>query len=168
MICIIRKSVLAQRNNRQDSKRAGAWGRVSELARIRKFAARVKAELNRRGVSRGNFDVTLTSDEEIARLNHEFRGKAAPTDVLSFLWQDGPVTAVSEDSKEMSGFLGDIVISVETAGRNARAEGHSVETEVCQLILHGALHLAGYDHATDGGEMNEIELRLRRALRIEG
>lgn len=71
-------------------------------------------------------------------------------------------------AEEMAGFLGDIVISVETAQRNARAENHSLETELRQLILHGALHLAGYDHATDKGEMNEIELRLRCSLEIEG
>lgn len=67
---------------------------------------------------------------------------------------------------ELKGFLGDIVISAETARRNARAEGHSAENEIRWLILHGVLHLCGFDHERDGGEMTALELKLRARLRI--
>ncbi len=64
----------------------------------------------------------------------------------------------------MSGYLGDIVISTDTALRQAEDAGHSLERELDELIIHGALHLCGYDHETDNGEMNRLELRLRRKL----
>ncbi len=115
------------------------------------------------------FDVTLVDDRETKRLNRIFRKKTAPTDVLSFPWNDGAEAAPpAMAAKEFAGFLGDIVISVETARRNARREKHSLETEILQLILHGLLHLLGYDHETDDGEMNRLELELRRRLGIEG
>lgn len=116
------------------------------------------------------FDVTLVDDAEIKRLNAAFRGKTAPTDVLSFPWDNSkPVVPGAEGhSEELSGFLGDIVISVETARRNALREGHALRVEIQQLMLHGALHLRGYDHETDDGEMNALELRLRRQFGIEG
>jgi probable rRNA maturation factor len=64
--------------------------------------------------------------------------------------------------------LGDVVISVEQAARQAKENGLDLDAELAQLILHGLLHLCGYDHETDKGEMNRLELRLRRRLRIEG
>ncbi len=67
---------------------------------------------------------------------------------------------------QFAGFLGDVVISLETARRNARAEGHSIQNEVRGLILHGLLHLLGYDHETDNGEMTALELSLRDELGI--
>ena len=65
-------------------------------------------------------------------------------------------------------FLGDIVISVETARRNARGEGHATLMEIRWLILHGVLHLLGYDHEVDDGEMTALELRLREQLGVDG
>ncbi|MGH9354155.1 MAG: rRNA maturation RNase YbeY [Terriglobia bacterium] len=167
MICSNRKNVLVHLDKTDRSSRKS---QTRPLDQIRKFAARVRAELKRMGVAGGDFDVTLTDDAGIAQLNREFRGKDAPTDVLSFPWRDDADVAGTgiAGGNEMAGFLGDIVISVETARGNAAAEGHSLEIEIHQLILHGALHLVGYDHAADQGEMNEIELRLRRALGIEG
>src|SRR5204863_55666 len=70
-------------------------------------------------------------------------------------------------ARELQNYLGDIVISMETARENARAEGHSTSREIDWLILHGTLHLLGYDHATDEGEMTRLERRLRSRLRIE-
>ncbi|HEV2177595.1 MAG TPA: rRNA maturation RNase YbeY [Terriglobia bacterium] len=67
---------------------------------------------------------------------------------------------------DLRGFLGDIVISAETARRNARLEGHGTENEIRWLILHGVLHLCGFDHERDRGEMTTLELRLRRRLRL--
>jgi probable rRNA maturation factor len=87
------------------------------------------------------------------QLNAQFRGKDYPTDVLSF-----PSPSFVE------GFSGDIAICGEMAAENARALGHSVANEVRILVLHGVLHLAGYDHVKDNGQMAEKELRLRRKL----
>lgn len=114
------------------------------------------------------FDVTLVDDVEIERLNRTFRGVARPTDVLSFPWRDGRSTepATLPERKEWSGFLGDVVISVETARRNSVGAGVSLRTEIRQLVLHGALHLLGYDHETDQGEMEALEMNLRQRLRI--
>lgn len=142
--------------------------KLGQMSRTRKFAARLHVQLERMGLGCGDFDVMLTDDAMIAKLNREFRGKDAPTDVLSFPWRDDTGGAGVTGDKSLASFLGDIVISVETAQGNALAEGHSLEIEIHQLILHGALHLVGYDHVTDCGEMNEIELRLRRQLGIQG
>ena len=142
--------------------------RVSvRIGTYRAFIFRLARELH---VARRRFDVTLIDDREAERLNRLFRKKAAPTDVLSFPWND-PAEATSgtvRAAKEFAGFLGDIVISVEAARRNARQEKHSLETEIQQLILHGLLHLLGHDHEIDDGEMNRLELKLRRRLGIEG
>jgi probable rRNA maturation factor len=144
-------------------------------AGVRGFVRRLSAELRLNGRW---FNVCFVEDSDIRRLNEEFRGKSKPTDVLSFPWQDSGLSrfrAVSEKGgqedgwrDEFAGFLGDIVISPETARRNAAAAGHSVGNEIHWLILHGALHLLGYDHATDHGEMTALELVLRERLGIEG
>lgn len=98
--------------------------------------------------------VAFVSDQRIRQLNRQFRGIDKATDVLSFP-SDGP-----------EGELGDIAISVETAALQAKENGLTFENEIAQLILHGFLHLSGYDHETDNGEMNRLELRLRRKLGI--
>lgn len=125
------------------------------------FARRASSRLR---LGRSRFDVTLVDDKESARLNSTFRGKSGPTDVLSFPCEDG----TGPNLEKTTPFLGDIIISVPTARTSAANEGHSVETEISQLILHGLLHLLGYDHEKDQGEMNALELDMRRRLRIEG
>ena len=106
--------------------------------------------------------VCLVSDAEIARLNHTYRGKRGPTDVLSF-----PADGTRGLRRSRAGFhLGDIAISPSAARRNARALGRGVEEELRVLILHGVLHLAGYDHETDQGQMDRYERRLRARLGI--
>jgi probable rRNA maturation factor len=101
----------------------------------------------------GTLTVVLTTDRRIRRLNRQWRGLDKATDVLSFPAGDdpGPVR-----------HLGDLVISRETAARQARHEGHSLATEVRVLALHGLLHLLGYDHERDSGRMARIERKLRR------
>jgi probable rRNA maturation factor len=89
-----------------------------------------------------------------------WRRKPGTTDVLSF------PAAQDEFEKAEGATLGDVVISVEQAARQAREHGLELDEEVAQLILHGLLHLCGYDHETDDGEMNRLELRLRRRLGI--
>ena len=105
----------------------------------------------------------LTSDERIRELNREFRGKSVPTDVLSFptvAWEFGAGNGHRTKS------AGDLAISLDTAARQAESMGHSLAVEVKVLILHGALHLAGFDHETDHGEMARKEIRLRRQLSL--
>jgi probable rRNA maturation factor len=102
---------------------------------------------------RGTVTVLVTNSREMRTLNGRFRGKDSITDVLSF-----PPPSFVE------GFAGDIAISLDVAGQNARLLGHSVADEVRILVLHGVLHLAGYDHESDNGRMAEKEARLRRRL----
>lgn len=101
----------------------------------------------------GTVTVLGTSDREMQNLNRRFRAKNTTTDVLSF----PPFTAVA-------GFAGDIAISLDLAARNAKRLGHSFSDEVRILLLHGILHLAGYDHEGDNGEMAARESELRRDL----
>lgn len=102
----------------------------------------------------GKVTVLLTTDAEIRRLNRLFRGKNKATDVLSFP-ASGPAA---------EGIAGDLAISVPTAIRQAAEHGHRVSTEIKVLILHGLLHLAGYDHETDQGRMARREAQLRARL----
>lgn len=106
------------------------------------------------------YAVALISDAEMRKLNREFRGKDSPTDVLSFPYHPGDMPASEE------AYLGDVAVSLETASRQAAENGLSLECEVKQLILHGVLHLCGFDHETDSGEMARYELKLRRKLGI--
>ena len=97
--------------------------------------------------------IAFVSDKRIRELNRQFRGIDKATDVLSF--------PADEPNN-----LGDVAVSVETAASQAKDNGLSFDHEIAQLILHGLLHLSGYDHETDNGEMNRLELRLRRKLDI--
>ena len=97
--------------------------------------------------------IAFVSDSSIRKLNRQFRNIDKATDVLSF----------PADEPEN---LGDVAISVETAAKQAEENGLEFNDEIAQLILHGFLHLSGYDHETDNGEMNRLELRLRRKLGI--
>lgn len=104
--------------------------------------------------------IAFVSDRAMRELNGRWRGKLERTDVLSF-------PAAQERFEKLEGTsLGDVVISVEQAERQAAEHGLDFHEEVAQLILHGLLHLCGYDHETDNGEMNRLELRLRRRLGI--
>jgi probable rRNA maturation factor len=93
--------------------------------------------------------VAIVSDARVRALNRRFRRKDKATDVLSF-------------PSEERGYLGDVVISSGVAARQARAAGHSLATELRVLALHGLLHLLGYDHERDDGQMARLERRLRR------
>lgn len=104
--------------------------------------------------------VAFVSDRAMRGLNRRWRGKVGTTDVLSF------PSAQDEFERSEGLTLGDVVISVEQAARQAGEHRLGFEGEVKQLILHGLLHLCGYDHETDNGEMNRLELRLRRRLGI--
>ncbi|HKP83382.1 MAG TPA: rRNA maturation RNase YbeY [Pyrinomonadaceae bacterium] len=114
------------------------------------FATKALAAI---GHDESSATIAFVSDKRIRELNRQFRGIDKATDVLSFP-ADGP------DASN----LGDIAISAETAATQAKENGLSFDGEIAQLILHGLLHLSGYDHETDNGEMNRLELRLRRKL----
>jgi probable rRNA maturation factor len=104
--------------------------------------------------------VVFVSDRAMRELNRRWRGKRGTTDVLSFPAEQ------DEFERAEGSTLGDVVISVEQAARQAAEQGAELDEEVSQLILHGVLHLCGYDHETDEGEMNRLEVRLRRRLGI--
>lgn len=106
---------------------------------------------------RNGVSVLLTDDKEMQRLNRDFRGKDKPTDVLSFPAAESGRARVA----------GDLAISVETAAREAARRDHSLDLELRVLLLHGVLHLAGYDHETDSGEMARKENLLRKKLGLE-
>ena len=124
---------------------------LSEIA-----LARFVTRASRAARLHGAVNVLLTSNSELRALNSRFRGKDRPTDVLSF----PPVFGLG------NAFAGDVAISAEMAAHNARRLGHSPAKEVEILVLHGLLHLAGYDHERDHGEMARTEERLRRALHL--
>ncbi len=100
----------------------------------------------------GGINVLVTGNGELQTLNRRFRGKTVATDVLSFPAGFG------------NGFAGDVAVSAEIASRNAKRPGHSAVEEIKILALHGILHLAGYDHERDGGEMAAREVQLRKSL----
>jgi len=103
--------------------------------------------------------IAFVSDRKMSELNRMFRGKNSTTDVLSF-------PSEPDEFEESENNLGDIVISLEQAARQAEENNLSLELEIKQLILHGILHLSGYDHEADKGEMNRLELKLRDELGI--
>ena len=96
----------------------------------------------------GSLGARFVGDREMRRVNRQFRGNDKPTDVLSFPGEEG--------------HLGDILISVPTARRQAAEAGHGPDRELRVLLLHGVLHCLGYDHETDQGEMERLERRLRK------
>ena len=129
------------------------------------FLQRAKDELGLRGDC---VAVRLIRDGEMARLNGKYRGKRRATDVLSFPAEqlDKPELRGNPKRKQRGAFLGNIAISPVVARRNARLLGRELPEELQILILHGVLHLLGYDHEADRGEMESVEMRLRRRLGI--
>lgn len=107
----------------------------------------------------GGVNVLLTSNAAMRSLNSRFRGRNKPTDVLSFPSSD----ATDVNAKELAG---EIAISADIATQNGVRFGHAPAMEVKVLVLHGILHLAGYDHERDNGEMAQKEAKLRRALHL--
>ncbi|MGB7203012.1 MAG: rRNA maturation RNase YbeY [Pyrinomonadaceae bacterium] len=119
------------------------------------------------------FSVAFVSDRRMKQLNEMFRGLDSTTDVLSFPHEPDDFAGSTDFSRQppeggtpSAIFLGDIVISAEQAQKQAAENGLELDGEIKQLILHGLLHLCGYDHETDNGEMNKRELKLRKELGI--
>jgi len=135
------------------------------MAPLEGFLRRVNREL---GLAPGLVFVRFVTDAEMTRLNGTFRKKAKTTDVLSFPSEKrGHPAGLRRRAKSLRGaFLGDVAISPTVARCNANSFGRTFEEEICILMLHGILHLLGYDHETDRGEMERVEARLRRRLRL--
>ena len=102
-----------------------------------------------------DIELILTTDEEIKEINKQFRNKSKPTDVLSFPLVDMPGMP-----------LGSIIISIDTAKKGAKNYGHSIDDEIKLLFLHGLLHLLGYDHETDNGEMRAKEEEIIKKVNL--
>jgi probable rRNA maturation factor len=126
--------------------------RLPSTRTLAQFLSEAKAAVK----LRGQVTVLLTSDAAIRDLNCRFRRKNKPTDVLSF-----PADTQLPHAAQIAG---DLAISVPTARRQAAQQGHTLSTEIKVLILHGLLHLAGYDHESDSGQMERRERRLRAQL----
>jgi probable rRNA maturation factor len=143
---VVKRSDASATNAAHRSQRIPSARSLARFLREAQVAAKVRSEVT----------VFLTTDAEIRRLNRRFRGKDKATDVLSFA-ADGPA------AKEVAG---DLAISVPTALRQASERRHSLSTEIKVLMLHGVLHLAGFDHEADDGEMARRERLLRARLRL--
>ena len=137
------------------------------LQPLSKFAERARREL---GFPEESVTICFVSDPAIARMNRKFRDQAGPTDVLSFPARRQRLSRLRllRDRKQWraNDYVGDIVISPETARRYAQKHSRPLTAELRVLILHGMVHLAGYDHEVDDGEMMRLERRLRRRLGV--
>lgn len=104
--------------------------------------------------------IALVTDADMRRINRRFRGKNKTTDVLTFGMDQEPDPSGARS-------LGEIVISIEQAARQARAERHSLPTEIRYLIVHGLIHAFDFDHETDQGQMDALEIKVRQALALD-
>lgn len=138
-------------------------------AAVPRFSRREIAEFVRRVLIALRVDddihevsIAVVDDEAMRNLNRKFRKKNKTTDVLTF-----PADESDADPNAKGRPLGDIVISIDQARRQATDQKHSLATEVRYLILHGILHALGYDHETDSGEMNALEVEVRAKVGLE-
>lgn len=140
---------------------AGDWEPLAAIERdVAGAAEAVAAEL---GIAASEACLALSSDEEVARLNAAYRGKPAPTNVLSF-----PARHARPEEAETSRFLGDLVLARETLLREAAELGLPFEHHLQHLVVHGLLHLLGYDHEDDADAhvMEALEVRILARLGI--
>ena len=136
-------------------------GSVPRFSRV-EIGAFVRKVLLTLDVEISEVSIAFVDDEHMRGLNRKFRHKSSTTDVLTF-----PADETYADPSKGGRPLGDIVISLDQAKRQAGDEKHSLATEVRYLILHGILHALGYDHETDRGEMNALEMRVRGAVGLD-
>ena len=133
-----------------------------DARRIARLAEATLAAVRRQGAK---LTIAFVRDRAMRELNKKYRGSDRTTDVLSFPAgsADGtsPLNFVGIDDSE---HLGDVVISTDAALRQASEAGNTFSREVDELVIHGVLHLCGYDHETDSGQMNRLELRMRKKL----
>lgn len=130
--------------------------------RLKKITGNVlKLLLEEKGRTCAEISVVYVDDEEMQNLNKNYRKMNKTTDVLAFPMNEGRFAAINPD------LLGDIVISLPTAQKQADEQGHSVERELSTLLIHGLLHLLGYDHGTDKEEMVMKELENEYMMLVE-
>jgi probable rRNA maturation factor len=124
---------------------------------VRKIA---RETLNALGSPDGELSLSLVDDREITELNQQYLLRDRPTDVLAFPMQEGSFSDINPH------LLGDVVISIETAGRQAAEKKHSLAEEVCVLLIHGILHLSGYNHEIPGREAKTMRKKERELFRL--
>jgi probable rRNA maturation factor len=116
--------------------------------------------------SRAEVGLTLTDDREIRRLNRQYRGIDRPTDVLAFaMREESGICSLSGGSTHL---LGDVVVSVETARRQAERQGHPLRREMSILIIHGLLHLMGFDHERSRAAARSMRKKEKELLKLDG
>lgn len=140
-----------------DAFRGSRTGTRLDLARLRRRAAAI---LKATGQAEAELSISLVDDPSIRELNGRYRGKPRPTDVLSFSLVEG------EFADRRGKLLGDVVISVDTAARQARERRRGLDDTVAKLLVHGVLHLLGHDHEADAEARRMLaeERRVWRAL----
>ena len=147
-----------------DARRAGVstvevtaargFGRHAPL--LKRLARTALLQLGEAG---SELSLALVDDAEMQRLNRDWRGKDRTTDVLAFALREGEATGTQQP-----GLLGDVVISVPTAARQAADRGHSLEHELTELLVHGILHLLGYDHERSPAEARRMFAKARAVV----
>jgi len=125
---------------------------------LRKLRRRARILLDALKSPEGEISILLVDDRRIAALNRRFLGREGPTNVMAFPMQEGRFAGLSPN------LLGDVVISVDTAHREARAAGLAVDERLTQLLVHGLLHLHGYDHEHDAAEARRMAAKSRRLI----
>jgi probable rRNA maturation factor len=127
---------------------------------LQNYVQRVWSELSTKISVPEETEVTVAfvNNSRMQSFNNTYRHKNYTTDILSF--------PVNEVTLEQDHYLGDILISIDKAADQAKEKGHNLEKELQILLLHGILHLLGYDHETDSGKMDRIEAGLRKSLRL--
>jgi len=124
----------------------------------KKLKRKIKTILNDLGFPEAELSLVLTDDEALASLNEKYRGQKGPTNVLSFPQREGEFSQVNPF------LLGDVVISVETALKEAQLAGRPLDWAVDRLIIHGLLHLAGFDHEAQGSDEAAMENKQRELM----
>jgi probable rRNA maturation factor len=135
-----------------------AHGSGVDIARLRTTVRRVLHAERREPAA---LSIRLSNDEELRRLNREYRSIDAPTDVLSFALAEGETFPLEEEALEE---LGDIAVSLETAMRQAAEHGWSLDDEVRHLVVHALLHLCGHDHESGADALSAMREREERYL----
>jgi probable rRNA maturation factor len=117
-----------------------------------------QAALSALGSPNGELSVVIVDDPAIAELNAQYLGRTGPTNVIAFPMREGDFAEISPH------LLGDVVISADTARREAESAGISADDRLIELLVHGILHLFGYDHETDADDADEMERRAEEVL----
>jgi probable rRNA maturation factor len=127
---------------------------------LRKLRRRTRIILDALKSPEGEISLLLVDDPQIAAMNRRFLGREGPTNVIAFPMREGRFSGLSPN------LLGDVVISVDTAHREARAAGSAVDERIAQLLVHGILHLYGYDHENDAADARRMAAKSRRLLKL--